>query len=111
MGHARNTEVNRSLMQIPRRAESADQQDLATTFVVVGSLSAMLESADHQILYGRRGGWRVPARRAERALQQVDDLGVEGPPVRSGLLDEACVQVRWQAERDPLLIVHARMMP
>jgi hypothetical protein len=53
----------------------------------------------------------VSTRRAERDLKQVDDLRVEGPPVSTGRLNKACVQVFWQAERDPLLVVHAKIMP
>jgi hypothetical protein len=53
----------------------------------------------------------VSAHRAERDLKQVDNLRVEGPPVSAGFLNEARVQVRWQAERDPLLIFHAKIMP
>jgi hypothetical protein len=61
MGQARNTYINQGLMRIPRRAESADPRDLVTTFVVMRSLAAMLQSADHQILYGRRGTGKTHA--------------------------------------------------
>lgn len=53
----------------------------------------------------------VSTRRAEGDLKQMDDLRVEGPPVSAGLFNEACVQFRWQAERDPLLVFHAKIMP
>jgi hypothetical protein len=53
----------------------------------------------------------VLTRRAEGDLKQVDDLRVERPPVGASLLNETFVQVRWQAEGDPLLRVHAIMMP
>ncbi|HEX9339533.1 MAG TPA: hypothetical protein VF892_26755, partial [Pseudonocardiaceae bacterium] len=48
-------------MRIPRRAESADRYTLATTYVAAGSFAAMLNSTDHQILYGRRGTGKTHA--------------------------------------------------
>ena len=57
------------------------------------------------------GRFVVSTHRAEGGLQQVDDLRVERPPVDAGLLNKALVQVCWQAERDPLLKFHARIMP
>ena len=61
MGQLRSTYLNQALMRIPRRAESVDRHSLATTFVVAGSLSAMLQSSDHQIIYGRRGTGKTHA--------------------------------------------------
>jgi hypothetical protein len=55
-------------MRIPRRAESADRATLTTTFVAAGSCSAMLHSADHQIVYGRRGAGKT------HALLHLSDL-------------------------------------
>ncbi len=48
-------------MRIPRRAESTDRATLTKTFVTGGSLSALLHSTDHQILYGRRGAGKTHA--------------------------------------------------
>ena len=61
MGQLLSAQVNQGLMAISRRAESLDRHTLARTFVVAGSLSAMLHSADHQILYGRRGTGKTHA--------------------------------------------------
>lgn len=61
MGQLLSAQVNQCLMAISRRAESVDRHALARTFVVAGSLSAMLHSADHQILYGRRGTGKTHA--------------------------------------------------
>src|ERR1700716_4092226 len=61
MRQTRNTQFNQALLAIPRRAESVDRHTLARTFVVAGSLSAMLHSADHQVLYGRRGTGKTHA--------------------------------------------------
>lgn len=60
--------LNQALMRIPRRAESNDRYTLATTYVTAGSFSAMLNSADHQILFGRRGSGKT------HALYYLSDL-------------------------------------
>ncbi|MBV9163410.1 MAG: hypothetical protein JO281_18070 [Pseudonocardiales bacterium] len=65
---SRQKHFNQALMRIPRRAESTDRSTLAMTFVAAGSFSAMLHSADHQILYGRRGTGKT------HALQYLSDL-------------------------------------
>jgi hypothetical protein len=65
---SRQKYFNQALMRIPRRAESTDRSTLAMTFVAAGSFSAMLHSADHQILYGRRGTGKT------HALQYLSDL-------------------------------------
>ncbi|HEY0804267.1 MAG TPA: hypothetical protein VGD84_04355, partial [Pseudonocardiaceae bacterium] len=48
-------------MRIARRAESTDRSTLATTYVAAGSFAAVLNSTDHQILYGRRGTGKTHA--------------------------------------------------
>ncbi|EGJ75253.1 hypothetical protein STTU_2464 [Streptomyces sp. Tu6071] len=54
----------------------------------------------------------ISTHRSEGDLEEVDDLGVDGPPVGMGRFDEAGVQHGRQAEREPLLvIIHAKMMP
>ncbi|PRX50203.1 hypothetical protein B0I33_102322 [Prauserella shujinwangii] len=57
----RQKHLNHALMRIPRRAESSDRHVLAGTYVAAGSFSAMLNSSDHQILYGRRGTGKTHA--------------------------------------------------
>lgn len=61
MASAWEKHLNQALMRIPRRAESVDRHTLATTYVGSGSFSAMLNSTDHQILYGRRGTGKTHA--------------------------------------------------
>jgi hypothetical protein len=61
MGLNRQKHLNQALMRIPRRAESADRYTLTTTYVAAGSFAAMLNSTDHQILYGRRGTGKTHA--------------------------------------------------
>lgn len=60
--------LNQALMRIPRRAESADRSTLAATYVTAGSFSTMINSADHQILFGRRGTGKT------HALLHLQDL-------------------------------------
>lgn len=55
MAQAIQLHLNQALMRIPRRAESADRSTLAATYVAAGAFSALLNSTDHQILFGRRG--------------------------------------------------------
>ncbi|WP_326836647.1 hypothetical protein VSH64_17325 [Amycolatopsis rhabdoformis] len=57
----RQRHLNEALLGIPRRAESSDRATLTRTFVAAGSFSAMLHSADHQVLYGRRGAGKTHA--------------------------------------------------
>lgn len=61
MAQAIQMHLNQALMRIPRRAESADRSTLAATYVAAGSFSAMINSADHQILFGRRGTGKTHA--------------------------------------------------
>ncbi|MEV6645427.1 hypothetical protein [Amycolatopsis sp. NPDC051371] len=55
MAQAGQLHLNQALMRIPRRAESADRSTLAATYVAAGSFSALINSTDHQVLFGRRG--------------------------------------------------------
>lgn len=68
MAQAIQMHLNQALMRIPRRAESADRSTLAATYVTAGSFSAMINSADHQILFGRRGTGKT------HGLLHLDDL-------------------------------------
>ncbi|WP_103352252.1 hypothetical protein [Amycolatopsis sp. CA-128772] len=61
MAQAIQLHLNQALMRIPRRAEGADRSTLAATYVAAGSFSAMINSADHQILFGRRGTGKTHA--------------------------------------------------
>ncbi|EOD69711.1 hypothetical protein H480_04682, partial [Amycolatopsis vancoresmycina DSM 44592] len=61
MAQAIQKHLNQALMRIPRRAESADRSTLAATYVAAGSFSAMINSADHQLLFGRRGTGKTHA--------------------------------------------------
>jgi hypothetical protein len=53
--------LNTALLKLARRAESVDPQKLVQTFVDIGPLMALLSSADHQIVYGRRGTGKTHA--------------------------------------------------
>ncbi|MFT4282680.1 hypothetical protein [Microbacterium sp.] len=47
--------INAAMLQLVRRAEGNEVGDLVDTFVSAGTLIELLQSADHQIVYGRRG--------------------------------------------------------
>ncbi len=69
--------LNQALMRIPRRAESSDRTLLAQTYVSAGSLSAILNSADHQIIYGRRGTGKTHALLyLSDLVEQLDDIAI-----------------------------------
>lgn len=57
----RSKHLNQALMRIARRAENTDRRTLAATYVAAGGLAAVLNSTDHQILYGRRGTGKTHA--------------------------------------------------
>lgn len=60
---ASSRDLNLSLVQIRKRAEAEDADKLVQTFVDVGSIFALLQSRDHQIVYGRRGTGKTHALR------------------------------------------------
>lgn len=55
------TEINKLFMQLSRRAENIDDKTLVDTFVDVGPLFHLLQSGDHQVVYGRRGTGKTHA--------------------------------------------------
>lgn len=55
------TPTNVALMKLHRRAESGDAETLVETFVDVGPLFTLLNSHDHQVMYGRRGTGKTHA--------------------------------------------------
>lgn len=66
--------TNTALMKLRRRAEAAgDEELLVETFVDVGPLFTLLNSYDHQILYGRRGTGKTHALAYLRA--RVEEQG------------------------------------
>lgn len=52
---APNASINKLLMRVAKRAEKSTPAYLAHTFVPVEPMPALLEGADNQVLYGRRG--------------------------------------------------------
>ncbi|MDX3776791.1 ORC-CDC6 family AAA ATPase [Streptomyces europaeiscabiei] len=54
--------INRALNLVPKRAESRQTEQLRDTFVDSG-VAIVLESVDHQVLYGRRGTGKTHALR------------------------------------------------
>ena len=56
-----NATINRAFMQLVRRSDRLDRNRLVETFVDVGPLFTLLSSADHQIIFGRRGTGKTHA--------------------------------------------------
>lgn len=50
-----NELINKSILQLRKRAEKYSDKELVDTFVDIGPLFTLLTNPDHQILYGRRG--------------------------------------------------------
>ncbi len=55
------TPINDAFMRLQKRAETIDLNSLVDTFVDVGPLFPLLQSRDHQIVYGRRGTGKTHA--------------------------------------------------
>lgn len=53
--------INELMQQIPRRAERNDPEILRESFVSVGGVTAALNGADHQVIFGRRGTGKTHA--------------------------------------------------
>lgn len=53
--------INTAFLRISKRAETNERSKLVDTFVDVGSLFTVLESTDHQVIYGRRGTGKTHA--------------------------------------------------
>src|SRR5664279_3886432 len=67
---------NRALNLISRRAEKRQAAQLRETFVDAG-IATVLESVDHQVLYGRRGAGKTRALRyVESQVKNQGDIGV-----------------------------------
>lgn len=64
-------DINRCFMRFSDRAERVDAQQIAETFVSVGPLLDTLESANNQIIYGRRGTGKTHALRYFMSRQNV----------------------------------------
>lgn len=54
-------DFNNALLQLPKRAESTARDILLKTFVDVGPLFALLNTKDHQVIFGRRGTGKTHA--------------------------------------------------
>src|SRR5450755_3384524 len=68
--------MNRAFLGLQRRAEQGDPAFLVQTFVDVGPLFTLLQSRDHQIVYGRRGTGKTHALQFLRAhVDEHDDFG------------------------------------
>jgi hypothetical protein len=69
--------LNASIMRLTRRAEANDPASLVATFVDVGSLTSLLTSRDHQVIFGRRGTGKTHALTyLAESLPSTEDMAV-----------------------------------
>lgn len=70
------SEMNRALNLVPKRAESRQSEQLRDTFVDSG-VAIVMESVDHQIMYGRRGTGKTHAfRYLETVVRRGGDIPI-----------------------------------
>jgi hypothetical protein len=50
-----NEQINNGLLRVDKRAEKMDESLLEGTFVPIPQIDSMLSTAEHHVLYGRRG--------------------------------------------------------
>jgi hypothetical protein len=100
---ARLSQLNRALTKIPSRAEKRDANALRETFVDSG-VADLLDTVDHQILYGRRGtgkthavSYLVAEANAKGDVALNIDLRTVGSP--DGLLDPDIAPLSQRATR------------
>jgi hypothetical protein len=109
------SKTNQALLRLTRRAEAADRATLVETFVDTGALAALLESRDHQVIFGRRGTGKTHALSylSDRATKQGDvavyvDMRVIGST--GGLYADEKIPIAERATRliiDTLTAIHS----
>ena len=108
------SEINHTFMRFTRRAEVVERQKLVETFVDAGPLMTLLNTVDHQILYGRRGTGKTHAlnylleqRRALNDVTVFVDLRQIGST--GGLLSDPNIPIGERGTRllmDTLAAIH-----
>ena len=110
--------INDIFLRFNRRAETVDPTQLVDTFVDAGSLSALLSSKDHQVMYGRRGTGKTHALTYLAETKTADgDIGflVDMRTIGStgGLYADASISISERATRllvDTLVYIHENLL-
>lgn len=110
--------LNEALLKLRVRAERYDRAHIVQTFVDVGPLFTLLQTEDHQILYGRRGTGKTHA--LEYLANAVENRGDVSVSIdmrtigsSGGLYSDPNVPLAERATRllvDTLLAIHERVL-
>lgn len=110
--------LNEALLKLRVRAERYDRAHIVQTFVDVGPLFTLLQTEDHQILYGRRGTGKTHA--LEYLANAVEGRGDVAVSIdmrtigsSGGLYSDPNVPLAERATRllvDTLLAIHERIL-
>ncbi len=110
--------LNEALLKLRVRAERYDRSHIVQTFVDVGPLFTLLQTEDHQILYGRRGTGKTHA--FEYLANAIEDRGDVAVSIdmrtigsSGGLYSDPKVPISERATHllvDTLLAVHESVL-
>jgi hypothetical protein len=109
-----NQQIARALVQLTKRAETADPATLVQTFVDIGTLLPSISTRDNQVVFGRRGTGKTHAlvyiletAKSRGALTVYVDLRIAGSS--AGIYSNAKIPISERATRlllDVLAFVH-----
>jgi hypothetical protein len=118
IGFLMTSALNEALLKLRVRAERYDRAHIVQTFVDVGPLFTLLQTEDHQILYGRRGTGKTHA--LEYLANAVENRGDVAVSIdmrtigsSGGLYSDPNVPLAERATRllvDTLLAIHERVL-
>jgi hypothetical protein len=113
-----NEQINQALLLLKKRAEMSEPSILVKTFVGTGMLQTMLQSQDHQIIFGRRGTGKTHAmhyvaetRRAAGDVCAYIDMRIIGSSI--GLFADDSIPLPERATRllrDTLATLHEKLL-
>jgi len=110
--------LNTALLKLPKRAETTGRGKLIQTFVDVGPLFTLLSSADHQVIFGRRGTGKTHALTyladvREKAGDVVALLDLRSVGSSAGIYSDETVPLAERATRllvDALVAIHEALL-
>lgn len=110
--------INEALLQIVKRAERLEDEELQRTFVDFGSVLAALSSIDHQIVFGRRGTGKTHLLTYLRRTRQAGNdaaiqIDMRNMGSNGGIYNDQSLPVAERATRlliDTLAAVHQKLL-
>ena len=110
--------INHACLQLKLRAERYNRDYLVQTFVDIGPLLTLLQTEDHQILYGRRGTGKTHALeylanevRSNKNIAATIDMRTIGS--NGGIYNDQSIPLAQRATRlvvDTLIAVHEQVL-